>query len=306
MASPAPAVTSSSIRRPKRSARPVTGSAPSDASRMMASPTPRSVPDSPAWSAKVAPWFTWPNPRATSPRAATTPNCPNPEAKAATATPATARSFQRRNRNPPGWGTGTLPGSALNAACLVHNMSLRAPMAARRGRPRRCAGLHDSHQCHRRCAEQVPRQAGKHGKITQTFVLALSTANPPGHQRATATGRRADPAQAHRNPCYVRQLRQRAHDREPYRTADIACPATAELSPSVASRQCPRLQSQVSGEHVQADWSRQGGRHCVIVNVAPGIAVKPFDWPYPRPEATFNVRHGCQELAADRKVGGSC
>src|SRR6185312_3666314 len=48
------------------------------------------------------------------------------------------------------------------------------------GRPRRCAGLRDSHQCHRRCAEQVPRQAGKHGKITQTFVSALSTSNPPG------------------------------------------------------------------------------------------------------------------------------
>jgi hypothetical protein len=44
-------------------------------------------------------------------------------------------------------------------------------------------------------------------------------------------------------------------------------PATAELSPSVASRQCPRLQSQVSGEHVQADWSRQGERHGVIVNI---------------------------------------
>ena len=94
--------------------------------------------------------------------------------------------------------------------------------------------------------------------------------------------------------------------RSRYISADIACPATAELSPSVASRQCPRLQSQVSGEHVQADWSRQGGRHCVIVNIAPGIAVKPFDWPYPRPEATFNVRHGCQELAAGRKMGGYC
>ena len=55
--------------------------------------------------------------------------------------------------------------------------------------------------------------------------------------------------------------------------ADIACPATAELSPFVASRQCPRLQSQVSGEHVQADWSHQGEHHCVIVNIAPGIAV---------------------------------
>jgi hypothetical protein len=38
---------------------------------------------------------------------------------------------------------------------------------------------------------------GKHGKITQKFVPALSTSNPPGHQRATATGRRADPAQPH-------------------------------------------------------------------------------------------------------------
>jgi hypothetical protein len=44
-------------------------------------------------------------------------------------------------------------------------------------------------------------------------------------------------------------------------------PATAELSPSVAGRQCPRLQSQVSGEHVQADWSRKGERHGVIVNI---------------------------------------
>jgi hypothetical protein len=65
--------------------------------------------------------------------------------------------------------------------------------------------------------------------------------------------------------------------------------------------------SQVSGEHVQADWSGQAERHRVIVNVAPGIAVKPFDWPYPRPEATpLDVRHGCQELTAGRKVGGYC
>ena len=62
----------------------------------------------------------------------------------------------------------------------------------------------------------------------------------------------------------------------------------------------------MSGEHVQADWSRQGERHRVMVNIAPGITVKPFDWPYPRPEAMFNVRHGCQELTADRKVGGYC
>jgi hypothetical protein len=69
------------------------------------------------------------------------------------------------------------------------------------------------------------------------------------------------------------------------RSALIACRATAVLSPSVASRLCPRLQSQVSGENVRADRSRQGERHVslarVIVNIAPEIAVKPFDWPYP-------------------------
>ena len=51
--------------------------------------------------------------------------------------------------------------------------------------------------------------------------------------------------------------------------------------------------------------SRQGEPHRVIVNVTPGIAVKPFDWPYPRPEATFNVCHGCQELAAGRRWAGT-
>ena len=62
----------------------------------------------------------------------------------------------------------------------------------------------------------------------------------------------------------------------------------------------------MSGEHVQADWSRQGERHRVIVNIALGIAVKPFDWPYPRPEATFGIHSGCRELAVGRKVGGYC
>ena len=100
----------------------------------MANPIPRSVPDSPAWSARVAPWFTWPNPRATSPRAATTPNCPNPEAKAATATPTTARSFQRRKCNPPGRGTGTWPGSVLNAACLVHYVFPAGSLATQLGK----------------------------------------------------------------------------------------------------------------------------------------------------------------------------
>jgi hypothetical protein len=42
------------------------------------------------------------------------------------------------------------------------------------------------------------------------------------------------------------------------------------------------------------------------VNIAPGIAVKPFGWPYPPSEAIFNVRHGCRELAVGRKVGEYC
>lgn len=87
----------------------------------------------------------------------------------------------------------------FNAACLVHDISLPAPTAAR-GKAATMRRLCDWHQCHRRCAEQVPRQAGKHGKITQKFVSALSTSNPPGHQRATATGRRADHAQPHGRP----------------------------------------------------------------------------------------------------------
>src|SRR5580693_1806120 len=118
MASPAPTVPSSNLRRPKRSARPVMGSAPSDARRMMASPTPRSVPDSPAWSAMLVPWLTSPKPRATSPRAATTLNCPIPDAKAAMATPTTARSLRRSGCRPAGPGGGIAPGSVLNLVCL--------------------------------------------------------------------------------------------------------------------------------------------------------------------------------------------
>jgi hypothetical protein len=45
-------------------------------------------------------------------------------------------------------------------------------------------------------------------------------------------------------------------------------PATAELSPAAANRQCPRLPSPVPGEHAPADRSRQGERHRVIVNIA--------------------------------------
>ena len=77
--------------------------------------------------------------------------------------------------------------------------SLPAPIA-RRGRPRRCAGPRDSRQCHRRCAEQVPRQARKHGKITQKFASTLSTSHPPGQQRAAATDRRTYPAEEHGRP----------------------------------------------------------------------------------------------------------
>lgn len=54
-ASPAAAVDRSSRRRPKRSASPATGSPPNEAIRLTAKRTPRTVPDSPAWSAIVAP-----------------------------------------------------------------------------------------------------------------------------------------------------------------------------------------------------------------------------------------------------------
>src|ERR1039457_362921 len=138
MTRPAPTVMSSILRRPKRSARLVRGRAPSDASRMTASPMPRAVPDNPAWSARVAPWLTWPNPRATSPRAATTPNCPNPEAKAATATPTTARSFQRCRWSPAGRGARPVPGLVLKSASPSTSRSSMATRSGRGDRP----GLH--------------------------------------------------------------------------------------------------------------------------------------------------------------------
>ena len=50
MASPRPQATRITLRRPTRSAIPANGSPPSEASRMMASPMPSSVPDRPAWS----------------------------------------------------------------------------------------------------------------------------------------------------------------------------------------------------------------------------------------------------------------
>ncbi len=65
---------------------------------MIASPMPSAVPERPAWSATVVPWTVRPNSLATLPRAATTPNCPNPEAKAASTTPMTTGSTQRWRR----------------------------------------------------------------------------------------------------------------------------------------------------------------------------------------------------------------
>ena len=65
---------------------------------MTASPIPSSVPDSPTWSARVVPWAMCPKSLATSPRAATSPNWPNPAAKAASATPTTERSVQAWSR----------------------------------------------------------------------------------------------------------------------------------------------------------------------------------------------------------------
>src|SRR5580704_14174692 len=207
MASPAPTVTSSNLRRPKRSARPVTGSAPSDARRMMASPIPRSVPDSPAWTARVAPWFTWPNPRATSPRAATTPNCPNPEAKAAIAAPATARSFQWCKRNPPGPGTGALPrlvGSAGGQPSGVTVGARRLAKPVRVGPGFIRAGFHAAGQRlgeHERCGglEFAAEQIGGAGR--------LESQGPP------VPAARADLGEFHRAPWFAAQLRGAGHDR---------------------------------------------------------------------------------------------
>ncbi len=52
--------------------------------------------------------------------------------------------------------------------------------------------------------------------------------------------------------------------------ADIACRATAELTPPVTNHTCPGLPSQVPGEPVPADRSRRGGHHHVIVNIVGG------------------------------------
>src|ERR1700733_2783237 len=113
---------SSIRRRPKRSAKPMTGRPPSAARRMMASPMPSSVPDRPAWSANVAPCVTWPNPVATLPSAATTPNWPNPEAKAAMAAPTTARSVQRCNWRPAVRGSGAVLGTWSLYCLTAHGL----------------------------------------------------------------------------------------------------------------------------------------------------------------------------------------
>ena len=64
---------------------------------------------------------------------------------------------------------------------------------------------------------------------------------------------------------------------QPRRTADIAHPATVELSPSVTKRQCLVQPSQVYGEPIPADRSRHGERHRVIVNIAQGLRSGPSD-----------------------------
>ena len=69
-------------RRPKRSAMPATGRAPSDAKRITVKPKPNSVPERPACSEMEAPPVRCPKVLATSPSAATAPNCPNPAANA--------------------------------------------------------------------------------------------------------------------------------------------------------------------------------------------------------------------------------
>jgi hypothetical protein len=68
------------------------------------------------------------------------------------------------------------------------------------GRPGRCAGQRDSHQCHRRRAEGIPRQAEEHGTITQVRLDTLLPQNPQGNNalRQWAAGqvplkRMADP-----------------------------------------------------------------------------------------------------------------
>src|SRR3984957_13430453 len=100
----------------------MTGRPPSAARRMIAGPMPRSVPDRPAWSANVAPCDTWPNPLATSPSAATTPNCPKPEAKAAMATATTARSVQRCSWRPAVRGSGAALGTWTLYWLRVHGL----------------------------------------------------------------------------------------------------------------------------------------------------------------------------------------
>ena len=60
--------------------------------------------------------------------------------------------------------------------------------------------------------------------------------------------------------------------------ADIACRATAELSPPVTNHTCPGLPSQVPGEPVPADRSRRGARHHVIVNIVGGYCSASPAW----------------------------
>src|SRR5580704_10134964 len=190
-----PTVASSSVRRPKRSARPMTGSAPSEARRMMASPMPRSVPDSPAWATRVPPLSAWPNPRATSPRAATTPNCPNPAAKAAIAAPATARSLQRCNRNAPRAATVTCSGSVVNAARLARD----APPghAGSRRRPSRHPPASDPPRQHRTMA-MAPG-------ISRPGLVKAPIRGCPSQSRSPRRCTAAAPGRAHPGPVHTAQ-----------------------------------------------------------------------------------------------------
>ena len=95
---PGAQLTRSVGRRPKRSAIPATGSAPSDAKRITVSPSPNSVPERPACSVTVAPRVRCPKVLATSPSVATAPNCPNPAANASRATLITPGLSHPRSR----------------------------------------------------------------------------------------------------------------------------------------------------------------------------------------------------------------
>ena len=93
----------------------------------MARPTPSSVPDNPAWSAIEVPCTTRPKCRATSPSAATAPNCPKPEARAMSATATTAGSDHERS---PRSSSGRF-GMAIASFYSAMRPAARTPLAPR-------------------------------------------------------------------------------------------------------------------------------------------------------------------------------